>query len=240
MKALSIGTTALFSVAGLVGCSEPQQESAQDVVESARGTVEAATEDIRQASQAFLDEAREATDDLGQKFDDLEARYATATDEAAGEWESTRAELAEARQDLEADLTRMRAATGAEAEALRGEIADDIQGLTERVAHARLAAAENGEEFVAASRAQLTEIDEDIRNLQAETALMSEGARAGVSDAISELRFEADHLEETVSSIAGAGEEEVSEVRDDVAQAIASLTASVRREWLEIRNTTTQ
>jgi gas vesicle protein len=130
----------------------------------------------------------------------------------------------------------MRDATGAEAEALRGEIADDIERHTEQVEHARLSAAESGEEFLVASRAQLTQIDEDIQDLQAETALMSDDARARVGGAISELRFEADHLEETVSSIAEAGEEEVSEVRDDLAQAIASLTASVRREWLEIRN----
>lgn len=215
----------------LVGLVLACSESAREETEEAAS---AAAEDVELASEAFLAEAQRALDELSGQIDDLDMRRADA-ERASTDWEEARREIDVAQQELESDLSRLRDATGQEAEALRVEAADALSTLTQRVERARLLAAETKQEFVSASQARLDEIDRDLRALRDEAAQLSADARQEALDGVESLRTEMEDLHDRVGALSETAREETAEERESVAEAIASLSASVRREWFELR-----
>jgi hypothetical protein len=226
---MSRWTTALPLIVGLAtlaACS-PRAEPEAD---GAGGADDAITE---HASTAFLLDVRSSVADLGVKVDDLDARFAEASDEAKAQWTVSRAEIAGTRQELEQALALAGGGSSEQMDAMRSDIGDDLGNLTERIEQERLAALDSTE-FVAAAQTRLDELDVDIQALGASTARMEAGARRDTYQATrTQLRAESDELRTAVTSFARRAE---IEARTDITDRIASLSADVRRQWLEQRH----
>jgi hypothetical protein len=107
--------------------------------------------------------------------------------------------------------------------------------MTHRVERAELLATDGNEEFVSAARERLAEADRDIQSLQAEAARLPMEARDDISRSVEDLRSQANDVRESVTSFNDAGPQEIAEQREEVAEEVASLTASVRRETFEMQ-----
>jgi len=225
-------TVCLALMVALAACSD----APADDMEQAMGEVDETVEEI---ASRFEQGARSAMEETRSAVERLEAGYAETTGEAADAWQQTRMEIAEYRGRLENDLARLGSATEEQAAMIRDEITADLAALTERVERASLRAAEGGDAFVEASRAALEAVEADLAHLRAETADLSETARAETEDAIAALDERAGQLRADIEALTAATEEEMAEQRDAIAQRIGELTASVQRELLEVRRDVT-
>jgi F0F1-type ATP synthase membrane subunit b/b' len=96
--------------------------------------------------------------------------------------------------------------------------------------------ATNGDaEFVTAARERLAEVERDIASLQSNAARLPMDAREEASQSVEDLRSQANDVSETVMSIADAAPQEIAEQREEVADDVAALSASVRRESFELQ-----
>jgi ElaB/YqjD/DUF883 family membrane-anchored ribosome-binding protein len=183
----------------------------------------------------FVADAREALNELGAKFEELDARNRNLQGESAGAWATVREEISQAGDQLESDLDRLGVAAVQEVDNLRMRIAANLETLTHRVERAELLATDGSEEFVNAARDRLAEIDQDIQSLQSEAAQLPMEAREEASKSVETLRSEANEVREAVTSMAEASPQLVAEQRERLADDVASLWASVRRETLEMK-----
>ncbi|MEX2048935.1 MAG: hypothetical protein WEB90_05095 [Gemmatimonadota bacterium] len=220
-----IGLALLFAV----GCVD----SAQDDSAQAADALRDATEELRQ-------DVRSSLDDFGTQMERLDQQYMSAADDVADGWSDTRTEMREYREGIEANLAQLETATADDAQRLKRDIAEDLERLTERVERAELESVEDGEEFLSASRDRMDRLEEDFEALGDEAASLSEAAREEASGPLEALRDRANELETHLNGLADATAEEIASERDDIAQAIGVLAASVRRELFEMRQAVTE
>ena len=81
----------------------------------------------------------------------------------------------------------------------------------------------------------LAEVESDIQSMQTETARLPMEVRDGAARDVENLRTEANDVRERVMSMAGAAPQEIEEQREELAEDVANLTASVRRETFELQ-----
>lgn len=207
----------------------------QDMSDQLETGAEQAADQVQQAAQGFTDRARGALDDLDEQLSELDSEYSDLQGDAAAGWDQARQEIEQTRDALSDDLSRLADASGTEAEELRGRIAGEIETLTRTTETAELRAKQAPEEFVAASRDQLREIDQDIEALRAEAvSTLDTPQRQEVMTEIDGMRQQADEIAQRVSSMADATPDAIAEARDELTEVIASLSASVRRQAFEI------
>jgi ElaB/YqjD/DUF883 family membrane-anchored ribosome-binding protein len=216
-------------------CGAPQQDRTLDADVPA-GSEQATRADSIQQDTQFESDARAALDELGAKFEELDARNRNLQGESAGAWATVREEIVQAGDQLESDLDRLGVAAVQEIDNLRMRIASNLETITHRVERAQLLAADGGEEFVNAARDRLAEIDQDIQTLQSEAAQLPMEAREAASQSVETLRSEANDVREAVTSMAEAAPQQIAEQRERLADDVASLWASVRRETLEMKS----
>jgi hypothetical protein len=220
---------ALVLALGLsAACTQPQQDELEDDASRAGEAVE-------QAANEVVTETREALNELGAEFRELETTNANLQGEGATAWAETREEIVQAREELETDLARMETATEAEAEAIHARVADNLETITHRVERAELLATDSGEEFVNAAQQRLAEIERDIESLRTETARLPMEVREETSETVESLREQANDVRESVQSAVDAAPERVADQRDELAEDVATLSATVRREMFELQ-----
>jgi hypothetical protein len=204
----------------------------------ALGCAEAAREDGGAAAAAtqgrLIEEARLVVDELGRRVHELGLRYADAAGSRADEWDSAQRSIMDVRQQVEADLAQATASGSEATKGVRIDIVEGLQAFTERVDRARLAAVRGGQEFVAASEAELAEIDGRIESLHLQAAQLGEQARGASGSEIAALRAQAKEIAESLAALSSATEHEIGEAREELAHSIASLSGSVQRQRLEI------
>lgn len=227
------GLTPMIGLALLLstGCVDDTDAAEDDAVR---------TDDVVRVSMDELhQDVQSALDEFGSELERLDQRYSSATDDVAAAWVDTRSEMRDYRDGLEADLARLDGVSGDEARSLRQEMAEDLERLTARLEHARLDAIEDDWAFLSASRDRMVTLDDDLRALGTQAASLPEEAREEAADEVEEFRDEANELETRLDGLTDATAEEIAEGRDDIAEEIAALTASVRREMFEMRHVET-
>jgi hypothetical protein len=157
----------------------------------------------------------------------------------AAKWQETRDEIRQYRQELEADLVQLESATADDADLLRDDIANGLEELTLRVERAELQSVENAHEFVAASGEKLTRLDQEFRELERQTVALSMERREEASETMQDFSERAGELRTQLGSLVDASAEEISDEREEIAEGISSLTASVKRELFELRQSVT-
>jgi hypothetical protein len=206
-------------------CAGPQRDRGE----------QAAPSDDEQVADQFRSEAREALDELNDEFRELETTNANLQGESATAWAETREQILQVRQELETDLDRLEGATTDEADDVRARVADSFETMTHHLERAKLLATDDNQEFVTAARNRLAEADRGIQSLQAEAARLPMQAREEVSQSVESLRSEANDVRETVMSFSNAAPQDIAEQREEVAEEVAALSASVRRETFEMQ-----
>jgi ABC-type transporter Mla subunit MlaD len=219
---------ALLVFAGACGDQSRDTEPVQD-----EATVSA--DEFRAAMNEMRTELRSTLDQFGSQISELDERFMSANDVIAQEWAETREELSSYRQTLEADLARLENASEEEVDQLTEGIASDLEELTHRVERAQLESVETAEEFVSAAQDRLTSLDQDFRMLEQEAQGLPMEARDEVSETMQELSETAWEIRTQLEGLAQASAEQVSEVREEIAEDVSSLTASVKRELFEAR-----
>jgi hypothetical protein len=225
-----------LSLAGMLvlgvstACAGPQQD---------RGDMEAseapsASEAVQATAEQFRNEAREALNELRADFDELEASNADLQGESAAAWAQVREEIVQIRQELETDVDRLQTAAAEESHLVRSRITQNFEAMTHRVERAELLATDGNEEFVNEAQERLAEIDANIQSLQSEAAKLPVEAREGASASVENLRTEANDVREAVRSMVEAAPQQIAEQREELAEDVAALSASVRREMLEL------
>jgi hypothetical protein len=209
-------------------------------VDSAQDEAAATADALRAATAELQQDVRSTLDRFGAQIERLDQRYMSASDDMAATWSDTRSEMREYREGLEAKLATLEAASAEDARRLKREIAQDLERLTERLERAELESVEGGKEFVSASRDRMVRLEEDFRALGDEAASLSAAAREEASGPLGVLRDRASELGTQLDGLTGATAEEIASQRTDIAQAIGTLTASVRRELFEMRQAVTQ
>lgn len=222
-----------LAVALLGGCGDAGEDDSSAVAEEAAEAVEQVAEGAERESERFATEVRSALDELTGTIGDLEGRYGEATDEAARRWEDARPEVEAARRRLEAALTEMRDTAGERSDEIQAEVTSAVGSLTEEVERARLITIEDRQEFLEASRMRLDEIENDLTSLRSASEDLTAAAREDASLAIEEFRARIQELERRTNM--DAGDVDFSEVREDIAEEIASLSADVQRMWFDVR-----
>jgi hypothetical protein len=192
------------------------------------------TDDREQTGDEFVVEARQTLDALGDDLEGLETRNARLQGESAEAWAEAREEIVQTRQQLATDLDRLSGASTEDAEEIRVRVAESLATMTHHLQRADLITTDD-EEFVAAARERLAEVDRDIESLRSDAARLPMDARDDASQSIEDLRSQANDVREAVTSIADAAPEEIAEQREGVADDVAALSASVRRESFEMR-----
>lgn len=210
-------------VAGLMACAPDERADAEAAMAEAGNEVSAAIDEMQA-------DVRSAMDEVSQDIRNLDTEYAEASEEARMEWDEAQTEIQQYRQDLDAKLSNLEQASEEEARELRIGIAEDLRELRLRTERARLRAAEGTEDFVMSARTSLTELDGEMQELSQEMEALGAEARMEASEALSEFQTESRELKERLDALANEASEEVAEERDDLAEAIAELSASVREE----------
>jgi ElaB/YqjD/DUF883 family membrane-anchored ribosome-binding protein len=182
---------------------------------------------------------RSTLDDFGSQISDLDERFMSANGATAEEWAETREELSAYRQTMEDDLARLGTASKEEADQLTEGIASDLEEFTHRVERAQLESVENAEEFVAAAQDRLSRLDQDFRMLEQEAQGLPMEARDEASETMQGFRTTAEEIRTQLQGLAQASAEQISEEREEIAEDVGSLTASVKRELFEARQNTT-
>jgi uncharacterized phage infection (PIP) family protein YhgE len=198
-----------------------------------------AANEFRAEMTEMRTELRSTLDQFGTQISDLDERFRSANDALAQEWAETREELSVYRQDLEADLERLGNANEDEAEQLTEGIASDLEEFTHRVERAELESVENPEEFVSAAQDRLRRLDQDFRMLEQEAQGLPMEARDEASDTMMGFSATAEEIRMQLEGLAQASAEEISDEREEIAEDVSSLTASVKRELFEARQHTT-
>jgi len=219
---------ALLVFAGACGDQTRDTEPVQDEASVSANEFRAAMNDLRT-------ELRSTLDQFGSQISELDERYMSANEEIAQEWEETRDELRSYRQTLEADLARLENASEEEADQLTEGIASDLESLTHRVERAQLKSVESPTEFVSAAQDRLTRLEQDFRALEQEAQALPMEARDEISESMLEFSATADEIRTQLEGLAQASAEEISEEREEIAEDVSSLTASVKRELFEAR-----
>jgi hypothetical protein len=176
----------------------------------------------------FVADARAILDEIDSEVAELDSMGAATAAGMGEQWDETKEGITRALGDVTVRVTELGTTTGERADELRGEVATGLETLTQRVEHAKLAAVDGSHDFVAAARDKLAEIELDLESLRAEV-----GDDAAV--AVEHLRAEADDLRQRIRDMEEALPTEIAEAREGLAEAIATLSASIQREWFEAR-----
>jgi uncharacterized phage infection (PIP) family protein YhgE len=215
-----------------VGCTDREREQVQDEAAVSATEFRATMNDLRLDLRSTLDR-------FGSQIADLDDRYQSANEAMAAKWQETRDEIRQYRQELEADLVQLESATADDADLLRDDIANGLEELTLRVERAELQSVENAHEFVAASGEKLTRLDQEFRELERQTVALSMERREEASETMQDFSERAGELRTQLGSLVDASAEEISDEREEIAEGISSLTASVKRELFELRQSVT-
>ena len=215
-----------------VGCDDGAQDQAR-IDEAVSAT------ELRTTMNELRVDLRSTLDQFGSQIADLDERYQSANEDLAQDWQDTRDEMREHRQALEADLARLELATEDEAEGLKDDIAQGLEELTHRVERAQLASIEGGEEFVEASQERLTRLEQDLRALEQEAPALSVEVRESTTQTMRDFNARTGELRVQLDDLMDSSAEQISDEREEIAEDIASLTASVKRELFEVRQSVT-
>jgi hypothetical protein len=220
-----VGLALLFAA----GCMDSAQDDATPTADALREATAELRQDVRLTLDGFV-----------AQMERLDRRYTSAADDMAATWSDTQSEMREYKERIEAKLGSLEVASAEDARRLRREIAEDIERMTARLERAELEAVETGEDFVSASQDRLVRLEEDFRALREEAASLSAEAREEAAGPLEELRERASDLETRLDGLGDATAAEIESQRTDIAQAIGTLTASVRRELFEMRQAVTE
>ena len=176
----------------------------------------------------FVADARAILNEIDSEVAALDSVGAATAAGMGEQWDDTKEDIARALDDVTVGVAELGTTTGERADQLRGEVATGLETLTHRVERAKLVAVDGSHDFVAAARDKLSEIDLDLEALRAEV-----GDDAGA--AVEALRADADDLRQRISDMEEALPTEIDEARESLAEAIATLSASIQREWFEAR-----
>jgi len=190
--------------------------------------------EFRAAMADMRTELRSTLDQFGSQISELDERYSTTNEELSREWDVTREELRSYRQTLEADLARLENANVEEADRLKERIASDLEEFTHRVERAELKSVDDPE-FVSAAQDRMSRLEQDFRALAQEAQALPMEARRELSENMQEFSATAEEIRIQLDGLVQASTEEISEEREDIAEAVSSLTASVKRERFEAR-----
>jgi hypothetical protein len=226
MKKVDRALAFMLALGLSAACAGPQPERGDDARPSDRN---------ESAADEFVSEARQALNELGDEFEELETRNADLQGESAEAWAEAREEIVQVRQSLATDLDRLSGASTEDAEDVRSRVAESLATMTHHVERAELLATNGDAEFVTAARERLAEVERDIASLQSNAARLPMDAREEASQSVEDLRSQANDVSETVMSIADAAPQEIAEQREEVADDVAALSASVRRESFELQ-----
>jgi archaellum component FlaC len=215
-----------------VGCEAGEQDQAR-IDEAVSAT------EFRTTMNELRLDLRSTLDQFGSQIADLDERYQSSTEELSQDWQDTRDEMREYRQKLEADLARLEMATVDEADGLKDDIAESLEELTHRVERAQLVSIEGGEEFVEASQERLTRLEQDLRTLEREAPALSVEVRETATQSMRDFNARMGELRVQLDDLLGASAEQISDEREEIAEDIGSLTASVKRELFEVRQSVT-
>lgn len=195
--------------------------------------------EFRAAMNEMRTDLRSTLDHFGSQISELDERFMSANDEMAQEWAETREELSSYRQGLEADLARLENASEEEADQLTEGIASNLEELTHRVERVALESVEGSEEFVFAAQDRLSRLDQDFRMLEQEARGLPMEARDEATETIEEFSATAEEIRTQLEGLAQASAERISDEREEIAEDVSWLTASVKRELFEARQTRT-
>ena len=216
-----------------VGCDAREQQQQGRVDEAVSAT------EFRTTMDALRVDLRSTLDQFGSQIADLDERYQSANRDMAQKWQDTRDEVREYRQSLEADLARLESATAGEAEGLKEDIAQSLEELTHRVERAQLESIEDGGEFVEASRERLTRLEQDLRRLEQEAPALSMEVRERSTQRMRDFNARTGELRLQLDDLRNASAEQILDDREEIADDIGLLTASVKRELFEVRQSVT-
>ena len=214
--ALALGST--------VGCAMPARETSEV---SARDRVE-------QTGDPFTTAARRGFDELNDDFEELVTDNARLDGERAEEWAESREQILEVRQELATDMDRLETASRDDRDEIHSRIARNFETMTHRVERAKLLWGDDDRDFVSAARQRLEEVDQEIQALQSDAGRLPMEAREEASQTVEDLRRQRNDVEEVVESMADASPPEIEEQRDELANDVAALSATVQREGLEL------
>ena len=246
MKNTPMSLALILVLGASTACEGPREDRAEDQVDRVEREAEQAGDAVQRGAERagnavqetadeFGNDAREALEELREEFDELETSNADLQGESAAAWTRARDEVVQVRQELEADLEQLENASAEEADGIRARIAQNFEAMTHRVERAELLAIDGNEEFLTEARERLAEIDRNIQALQADAARLPVEAREDASRTVESLRSEANDVRETMSSFTAAAPQQIAEQREEVAEDVAALSASVRREALELQ-----
>lgn len=198
-----------------------------------------AANEFRASMNEMRTELRSTLDQFGSQIRDLDDRFTIANDEMSPEWVETREELGSYRQTLEADLRRLENASEEESGRLVEGIASDLEELTHLVERAELESVESPEEFVSAAHDRLSRLDQDFRTLEEQAQELPMEARDEANETMNDFSTTAGEIRTQLQGLAQASAEKISEEREEIAEDMSSLTASVKRELFEARQSRT-
>jgi hypothetical protein len=174
----------------------------------------------------FVADARAILNEIDSEVAELDS-IGAATAEAMGqEWDEAKEDITRTLDDVGVRVAALGTSTGERAAELRIEVATGLETLTQRVERAKLDAVDGSHDFLAAARDKLAELELDLEALRAEV---------GADAAFETLRADVEALRQRVNDMEQALPTEVAEAREGLADAIATLSASIQREWFEAR-----
>lgn len=235
MKIYRIAPFTGLALLMFAGACENQSRDTELDTEPMQDEVSISADEFRAAMNDMRTELRTTLDDFSSEIAELDERFRSSTDEMAEEWAETREDLNSYRQTLEADLARLENANEDEADELTEGIASDLEELTHRVERAQLESVENHEEFVSVAQDRLSALDQDFRTLEQQAQGLSMEARDDVSETMLDFSVRADEIRMKLAGLAQASNEQISDEREEIAEDLSSLTASVKREIFEAR-----
>jgi hypothetical protein len=174
----------------------------------------------------FIADAREILDEIDAEVASLDSLGAHSVDSVQDRWGEAKQDIERTWVNVSGNVAELAESAGDDAEQLRSEVTSDIETLTRSVERAKLQAVDSGYDFIAAAEEKLAQIESDLDALSEEV---------DAAQRVAALRAEADNLRMRVAAMEQSSLEEVAEARAAVADAIAALSASIRREWLEAR-----
>ncbi len=201
-----------------------------------RDTGEVAAGDrAEQTGDSFASAARAAFNEMNDDFEELVADNARLDGERAEAWLATREQILEVREELGTDLDRLQEASSDNADEIRARFTRNFETMTRHVERAKLQAADGGRDFVTAARQRLAEVDREIQSLQSDAGRLPMEARENASQAVEDLTRQRNDVEEVITSMSDAAPNEIEEQREALSDDVATLSASVQREGLEMQ-----
>lgn len=216
-SALAAASLALFATA----CTERQEARVE--ADTAEGQQE-----LSEARRTATATADRDLSEIDASIASLERASQNATAETREAYNESLNRLRTRRTELRADMDRYATATDNEFDDLEGRVGRGRMELRRDVGDARLRLAQNREEFAAAARERLADLDREIADVERGTANATAEARGKSAEAAAELRTERQQLGARVDAVGQATEAQFAELRDDVAGGFSRFGQNVR------------